>query len=195
MKIDIRRARPEMESRDGYGWLTGEAIRPIALRINAEIARCHPELRSLYASGGCMRPEHAVEYLMAGAMGVGVCTAAILHGTAYIEKLCRGLSELLLELGYRSVEEVYRAALPNFSRKEAEGPAGFSFAPFRMDGSRLCIACRRCEQVCCYGARVLNFPAMELDRSRCRSCGLCADVCPTGALQIIQRAKASGSAR
>ena len=195
LKIDIRHARPEMESGDGYGWLTGEAIRPIAMRINAEIARSHPELRSLYASGGCMRPEHAVEYLMAGAMGVGVCTAAILHGTAYIETLCRGLSELLLELGYRSVEEVYRAALPNFPLKEAEGPADFSFTPFREDGSRLCIACRQCEQVCCYDARVLAFPAMKLDAGRCRSCGLCADVCPTGALQIIEKAGASGSAR
>ena len=38
LKIDIRKARPVMFGNDGYGWLTGEAIRPIALRIVAEIA-------------------------------------------------------------------------------------------------------------------------------------------------------------
>ena len=38
LKIDIRSARPVMFGNDGYGWLTGEAIRPIALRIVAEIA-------------------------------------------------------------------------------------------------------------------------------------------------------------
>lgn len=182
LKIDIRRARPEMESANGFGWLTGGAMRPIALRINAQIAQNNPKFRNLYASGGCMKPEDAVEYLMAGAMGVGVCTAAILHGVEYVEKLCAGLSALLAELGYRSVEEAYRAALPNFPREETAGGLDFSFTPFQADGTKHCISCRRCERVCCYGARTLDFPEMRLDRDRCRSCGLCTDVCPTGAL-------------
>ena len=183
LKIDIRNARPELMSADGFGWLTGAAMRPISLRINAEIARNHPEFQNLYGSGGCMKPEDAVEYLMAGAMGVGVCTAAILNGVKFVEKLCGGLSRLLAELGYRSVQEAYRAALPNFPSKETVCELDFSFTPFREDGSKNCVSCHRCERACCYGARVLEFPEMRLDRERCRSCGLCADVCPTGALR------------
>jgi dihydropyrimidine dehydrogenase (NAD+) subunit PreA len=182
LKINIRSARPEMGSADGFGWLTGEAVRPIAMRINAQIAQNHANFRNLYASGGCMKPEDAVEYLMAGAMGVGVCTAAILHGIDYIEKMCMGLSALLAELGYQSIEEVYRAALPNFLKREQLGSLDFSFNPYREDGKKQCISCRRCERVCSYGARKLDFPQMRLDRDRCRSCGLCADICPTGSL-------------
>ena len=130
-----------------------------------------------------MKPEDAVEYLMAGAMGVGVCTAAILNGVEFVEKLCTGLSRLLAELGYRSLQEAYRAALPNFPKRETVCELDFTFTPFREDGGKNCVSCHRCERACCYGARVLEFPEMRLDRDRCRSCGLCADVCPTGALQ------------
>ena len=38
------------------------------------------------------------------------------------------------------------------------------------------------EKACCYKARTLDFPEMRVDRTLCRNCGLCADVCPTGAL-------------
>ena len=70
----------------------------LAMRINAQIARNHPGLRNLYASGGCMNAEHAIEFLMAGAMGVGVCTAPILKGISYVEELCYSLSAKLAEL-------------------------------------------------------------------------------------------------
>ena len=51
-------------SGDGYGWMTGAAMRPISMRINSEIARNTPELRNLYASGGVMSADNAIEYMM-----------------------------------------------------------------------------------------------------------------------------------
>lgn len=182
LKIDIRKAAPVMHSGDGFGWMTGAAMRPISMRINAQIAQDHPDLRNLYASGGCMNAEHAIEYLMAGAMGVGVCTAPILKGISYVEELCCSLSAKLAELGYHSIEEVFRAAQPNFPKKELVCGLDFHFEPFKADGSKKCVSCHRCEKACCYKARVLEFPEMRVDRSLCRNCGLCVDVCPTGAL-------------
>ncbi len=79
LKLDIHKARPEMMGAGGYGWMSGEFMRPISLRINSEIARNHPDFKSLYGSGGCMSAENAVEFLMAGCMGVGVCSVGIIR--------------------------------------------------------------------------------------------------------------------
>lgn len=182
LKIDVKKAAPELMSEDGYGWMTGGAMRPISMRINYEIARNHPKLQNLYASGGVMNAEHAIEFMMAGAMGAGVCTAGILNGVEYVEKMCYDLSNQLKSLGYNSIQEVNRAAHKNFPQKEYVCDLDFQFVPYKEDGSKNCISCKKCEKVCCYDARVLDFPNMEVDREKCRNCGLCIDVCPTNAL-------------
>ncbi len=192
LKIDIHRARPEMMSDNGYGWLSGAAIRPIAMRINSEIARKHPELRGLYGSGGCMNAEDAVEFLMVGCCAVGVCSVGILKGIKYIEQMCYGLSEKLASLGYSSIEAVRGAALPNFPAGELISELEFNYKPYPSEedsqeeaekaSKRGCIRCGKCVTVCSYGARRLDFPRMTVKRKECRSCGLCVSVCPTGAL-------------
>lgn len=182
LKIDIEKARPEMMSKDGYGWMTGAAMRPISMRINAEIARNYPDFKNLYASGGVMSADNAIEYMMAGALGTGVCTVGILKGVEYVEKMCYDLSARLEELGYHSIAEVNRAALPNFPQKEHVSGIDFHFEPYKEDGKKKCVSCGKCVTVCCYDARTLNFPEMSVDLEKCRACGLCLDVCPTGAL-------------
>lgn len=182
LKIDINKAAPALQSDDGFGWMTGAAMRPISMRINAEISSNHPELRNLYASGGCMKADDAIEFLMAGAMGVGLCTAPILKGIDYVSKLCYDLSARLDQLGYDSIESVWRKAQANFPTQELVCDLDFQFSPYKADGKKHCISCGKCETVCCYNARTLTFPDMAVDRELCRNCGLCVDVCPTGAL-------------
>lgn len=176
LKIDIKNARPEMMSDDGYGWMTGSAMRPIAMRICSEVARNHPDIKYLYGSGGCMNAEDAIEFLMAGCSMVGVCTAPIIKGMDYIEKMCYSLSDTLKKLGYNSLKEVIGAALPHFPKKEVVAELDFHF------DAEKCTKCKRCMTVCSYLARDLEFPEMRLDRKLCRDCGLCESVCPTGAL-------------
>ena len=138
---------------------------------------------NLYASGGVMKADDAIEYMMAGAMGIGVCTAGILKGVEYVEKMCYDLSRRLAELGYGSIREVNRAAHPNFPSEEHISGLKFHFTPFKEDGAtKKCVSCKKCETVCCYDARKLTFPEMTVDMDKCRCCGLCLDVCPTGAL-------------
>lgn len=183
LKINISSGRPQMMGDGGYGWMTGEAMRPIAMRINAEIAMAHPHFKNLYSSGGCMNADDAIEFMMAGATGIGICSAPMLKGIPYINKLCRDLSTRVVELGYSSLAEVVGVALPHLGKQETLGTLNFSFQAHKEDGSPLCTSCKLCETVCSYEARTLSFPQMSADMEKCRSCGLCVDICPTGALK------------
>ena len=176
LKIDIKQARPAMHSKDGYGWLSGGAIRPISLRINSEIARNGCE--NLVGIGGVTCAEDAVEYLMVGARAVGVHSIAILRGVEYLSKLCKDTAVLLDQLGYRSISSVVGAALPNFPQEEQVAKLEFHYEP----DSAPCTNCGRCVKACSYAARSLKFPIMEVNKDLCRNCGLCVSVCPTGAL-------------
>jgi len=174
LKINIQNARPAMHSDDGYGWLSGGAIRPIALRINSEIARQGCD--NLMGVGGVTCAEDVIEYLMVGAKTVGVHSIVILKGIDYLTKLCQDTASLLKQLGYQTLPSVVGAALPNFPNEEHLAKLEFNFE------ARKCSKCKRCAAACAYDARTFDFPDMNVDKSLCRSCGLCVSVCPTGAL-------------
>jgi len=190
LKIDIYNRRPEMMGEEGYGWMSGAAMRPISMRINSEIARKHPDFVNLYGSGGCITAEDAIEFLMAGCRCVGVCSVGILHGINHIEKMCYELSAKLKALGFSNAEEPVGAANANFPPCEQISKMIFKYDPYMPPGpgdpagplKRKCVNCGRCATVCCYDARKLDFPYMEVDGDKCRYCGLCVSVCPTKSL-------------
>ncbi|MPM14091.1 NAD-dependent dihydropyrimidine dehydrogenase subunit PreA [bioreactor metagenome] len=184
LKIDVEHARPALAGAEGRGWMSGEALRPLSLHVNAAIAKAAPDFHNLYGSGGCMSAHDAVEYFMAGCSCVGVCSIGILRGIDSVERMCRDLSALLQKLGYPSVTAARGVALPYIPDRDVVSKLKFSFEPFANEhtGARGCSNCRRCVTVCAYGARSLDYPDMHVDPSLCRDCGACADVCPTGAL-------------
>lgn len=176
LRVDITTARPLMGSKWGMGWLTGAALKPIALRYVYEIATRID--RPIIGMGGVISPEDAIEMLMVGAGAIGVCTAPMLKGLTYLTTLNERIEVLLENLGYPTIASVSGAAIPNFPEEEVVTEYAFSF-----DASR-CVECNRCVEVCAYQARTLTDKVMELDQEICRYCGLCASVCPTDALII-----------
>ena len=147
LKIDINKARPQLMGNNGYGWLSGAAIKPISMRINSEIARNHPKLRNLYGSGGCMSAEDAIEFLMVGCGNVGVCSIGIIKDIDYIERMCYELSKKLERLGYHSIYDVVGAALPNFPTKEVISKLNFDYKPYVAP----------CQQNCPAGVNVPQY--------------------------------------
>ncbi|MEW6623350.1 MAG: FAD-dependent oxidoreductase [Bacillota bacterium] len=138
LKIDIYNAKPEMNSSDGYGWLSGAAIRPIALRIVSEIAR--KDCKELIGIGGVTKAEEAVEMLMAGAGAIGICSIAIIKGMGIFTKLCKDLAVLLEQLGYNSIRSVKGVALPNFPTKEVVAKLDFTYKPDNAPCQEACPA-------------------------------------------------------
>jgi dihydroorotate dehydrogenase (fumarate) len=172
LRVDVRTARPLLGSADGYGWLSGAAIKPLVLRVVSEIARAVTV--PIIGTGGVTTGEDALELLMVGATAVGVCSLPLLQGLGSLARLNRELAAALERYGYDTPRAARGVALPHLG--EPGRRLSFQFA------SAACSTCRRCEHVCPYRARVLSDTEMILDSAQCRNCGLCVSVCPTGAL-------------
>jgi dihydroorotate dehydrogenase (NAD+) catalytic subunit len=105
MPIDIESGKPLLSN--GYGGLSGGAIRPVALR-------CVYELREWFdvpimGCGGVSTWEHAIEFFLAGADAVQVGTATI-KKFAIFNDINFGVVSYLERKGFSSLKDIVGAA-------------------------------------------------------------------------------------
>lgn len=182
LRVDIEAGEPLLGS---FAWLSGEAIRPISLRVVADICLRHGV--PVVGTGGVGRAEDVVEMVMAGATAVGIHTAPLLRGLSWLGKTEAKLHRWLDSRGHARLADLRGVALNSLQAGgehelaqvvETE-PLSFDFNP------DTCTECGRCVTVCAYQAReVAPGPVMLLDNVECRSCGVCVTVCPTRALTV-----------
>ena len=156
----------------GYGWISGPALKPIALRMVYDIARVVDI--PVIGVGGITTGADVVEFLMAGARAVQVCTAAITKGPSIYGKIAAQLDTWLDKHGYASVDDIYGLALRQPIPEMTEPPI---LLPERCTGCNLCVTS------CVYGALYLVEKKIRIHEERCEKCGLCLSRCPVGALQ------------
>ncbi|MCK4570476.1 4Fe-4S binding protein, partial [Candidatus Bipolaricaulota bacterium] len=182
LRLDIEKRAPMLGS--GVGWLTGDAIFPISLRVVADIAQATQSL--IIGTGGVHRVDECIEMLMAGAHAIGLCSLPMIAGLGIFADLATGLADRLAELGYTQIQDVIGAALPALEQCE-KAPIlvpvelGKSDIPFFLWDRNLCTHCDLCIRICPYQARTTPD---QVNRSHCRLCGLCSSVCPTNALAL-----------
>lgn len=179
LKIDIKTGRPVLGGPRGVGGLTGPAIMPITLRMVLDIALAVD--LPIIGVGGVTDAGDVLQYLMAGATLVGVCTAGHLKGPERYTEIITELSELLEESGYGSLEEVRGLTLRRIEERREEGRMAIIEPVVPQVDAGRCIACGNCEQVCAYGAVRVNDTAV-IEAENCTGCGLCVSICPTDAL-------------
>ena len=161
---------------NGYGYMTGEPILPIALRYVHDIA-AHTD-KNIIGLGGVTNARAALEMLMAGASAAGVCTAAILKGPQLFRSLTHELSDLMDLYGYPDVASVSGLSLRKPLLEEVTAD-DFAFDPSR------CVHCNQCIVACPYRARSFDGEGMMyVDSQACRVCGLCFGRCPKKAIYI-----------
>jgi Na+-translocating ferredoxin:NAD+ oxidoreductase RNF subunit RnfB len=56
----------------------------------------------------------------------------------------------------------------------------------RKNCDNACIGCTKCTTVCNFDAITVEDNLARIDQSKCKSCGLCAVVCPTGAINSFK---------
>ncbi len=170
-----------------YGGISGPAIKPVALRCVAEIAR-KVDI-PISATGGVSTWRDAAEFLAVGATTVQVCTEVMAHGYRVVEDLIDGLSNYLEDKGFSRVKELIGKALPQITEHSHLPRGGKVRAHVDPEA---CIRCGVCYVACRDGGhQAMEFGSDRLakvDEEKCVGCGFCTTTCPVPqALTLVNR--------
>ena len=177
MGIDVETGLPLMGSPAGYGWLSGKAIKPLAIRCIFDAAKAVKI--PVIGVGGVATGKDAAEMFMAGAAAVQVCTEAILKGPGIYGKISRELDEFLDSHGYASVKQIKGLTLRKMAARSF-----YTAAVAPVVDEKTCIACGNCAKSCPYQAVALASGKAVIDKSACFGCGLCISRCPVRAIKF-----------
>ncbi len=181
LAIDIRTGQPLLGGPRGVGGFSGPSIKPLALRIVFDIAQ-NVKI-PVVGIGGISTWNDAVEYFMAGAKCVQVCTAGNLKGPKVYERIIKGLEKYLIQRNLRNFDKVIGLTLKKVKQRKIEKKQIILKPIPPVVDKNKCTACKLCETSCVYGAIKVNQVA-EVDEGKCYGCGICATVCPKRAITL-----------
>jgi dihydropyrimidine dehydrogenase (NAD+) subunit PreA len=166
-----------------YGGLSGPAIKPIALRCVAQIAKATG--LPVSGLGGLSTWRDAVEFMAVGASTVQVGTAVMWKGFGIIEEMLTQLNHYLDGKGYGDLKPVIGTALP----KIVEFPE-MPLAPrARASVDDTCNGCMLCITSCADGGfqaiSGVKGEIVTIDGDKCDGCSLCVMVCPLGSITMV----------
>ncbi len=178
LDFNVEDGKPLMGSENGFGWLSGRAIFPLALRAVYEAAKTVDI--PVLGVGGIQKGVDAVKMLMVGAEAVQVCTAPILRGAKFYGNLTGEIEEFMELHGYNNLEEMRGLMLEKLPEEDL-----MKTVPPEVDETK-CTACELCITSCVYEALDLNEQEdyVTVDKDKCAGCGLCVTRCNFDALNI-----------
>ncbi|MDD5210745.1 MAG: FAD-dependent oxidoreductase [Elusimicrobiales bacterium] len=164
--------------------MSGEGVAPIS---NLTIAKAVGLGVPISGNGGPMDYKSAAHFLALGAKSVQFCTVVMKYGFGVIGELESGLSHMLEEKGYKSVEEFIGCALPGPVTNFPDLTPVKNIPSVDADLCRHCGNCERCGYLAVEldGQKVPHF-----DASKCIGCSLCVKKCFSGALKMRRRTPA-----
>lgn len=118
--VDLETLRP-MPTVEGYatpGGYSCKAVKPIALRMNMEVATLIRDEFSgctLSGIGGIETGEDAAEFILLGADTVQVCTGVMLHGYKLVQTMSEQLLAFMEKHGFETIDDFRGKALPYFT--------------------------------------------------------------------------------
>jgi dihydropyrimidine dehydrogenase (NAD+) subunit PreA len=168
--------------------MSGEGITPIS---NLTLANAVGAGIAISGNGGPMDYKAAADFLALGAHTVQFCSLVMKYGYGVIDTIEEGVSQLMLDRGIPSMEELIGRALPGAITDFMDLPAEKAVSDVHDD---LCLSCGNCTR-CPYLAITLNEDKHpRTDASKCIGCGFCAMKCFSGALYLRERTEEEAAA-
>ena len=173
---------PEVHGMSAVGGYSGNAVRPIALRLISEICK-YPEFDGMHISGigGIEMWKDALEFIMTGSQTVQITTAVMKYGYRIIDELKAGLNYYLYLRGSKSVSEVVGIASDSISLTTDVLERDTILYP--KFNHKNCIGCGRCMISCMDGGhqaiKLNDARRPVMDPRKCVGCHLCVLICPT----------------
>ena len=179
---------PNVDGKSAASGLSGKAVKPIALKFIAELARCN-ELKGIQISGigGVETWRDALEFISLGCRNVQVCTSVMQYGYRIIDDLIDGLKIFMKTHNYKNLNQLVGLAIKNVVTPEKLNRSTIVYPSFNLNK---CIKCGRC-YLSCYdgGAQAIQFNNGKLiyNAKKCIGCHLCRLVCPVNAIGTTRR--------
>ncbi|VEF48998.1 dihydroorotate dehydrogenase [Bacillus freudenreichii] len=190
--LDTWNTVPNVNGLGAHGGYSGPAVKPIALNMIGECARQKDINIPISGIGGVSTWQDTVEFMLMGAGGVQICTAAMHHGFSIIDDLTEGLSHYLDEKGIASVSDIIGASVRKYTDWSNLDLNHKIVARINND---ICINCNKCHIACedtshqCIDMLTdeNGRDYLKVREDDCVGCNLCSIVCPVeGAIDMVE---------
>jgi dihydropyrimidine dehydrogenase (NAD+) subunit PreA len=190
--LDSWNTVPHVGGKGSHGGYCGPAVKPIALNMVAECARNPFVNVPISGIGGISNWQDAAEFMLMGATGVQVCTAAMHHGFSIVEDMIDGLNNYLDEKGIASAMDIVGQSVQRYSDW---GDLDLNYNIVAEINNDVCINCNKCYIACEDTAHQCidlytesGRPMLKVREQDCVGCNLCAIVCPVdGAISMVEK--------
>lgn len=190
--LDSWNTVPHVGGKGAHGGYSGPAVKPIALNMVAECARNSFVNVPISGIGGISNWQDAAEFMLMGATGVQICTAAMHHGFSIVEDMIDGLNNYLDEKGIASAMDIVGQSVQRYSDW---GDLDLNYNIVAEINNDVCINCNKCHIACEDTAHQCidlytesGRPMLKVREEDCVGCNLCSIVCPVeGAISMVER--------
>ncbi|GGJ66511.1 NAD-dependent dihydropyrimidine dehydrogenase subunit PreA [Virgibacillus salexigens] len=190
--LDTWNTIPNVNGKGAHGGYCGPAVKPIALNMIGESARNPHITIPISGIGGVSTWQDTVEFMLMGAGGVQICTAAMHHGFRIIEDLVDGLNNYLDDKGIVSVSDIVGRSVEKYTDWSNLDLNHKIVARINTD---VCINCNKCHIACEDTSHQCidmlkdkhGIEYLEVREEDCVGCNLCSIVCPVdGAIDMVE---------
>ncbi len=174
--VDLEAGKSRLGSSEGFGWISGPVIKPIALSKIRTVAK-HVSI-PIIGVGGIKTADDVLEFIAAGASAVQMLSSAMLYGRDLYSKIIGKLPERMKELNIENLDAFKGSALKENNTTVYE-------TQYPLFDHEKCTLCRICVNNCPYFALEVKGGEVTIDKEKCFKCGLCQSRCPVSAISGV----------